>query len=460
MFPTALPVATAIRSAASWRPCRPGRRRPTRTISPAARTDPRTAVKATDPISAPTSRTPEKAVTAVLVRRSTTPLVTSVVRLGGLWCALGPLRPGGRFPPLSNHFPCLRHGLPIGVRCRRTGREVADETKVVKRKLARATRPSRGITATSRRRSPTPGRGGGAGINNAGQDAQTWSDHTDVRPTPSSPCSGSRTPIATTVGCSWRRSMPMRSRSGCGSPGHLARPRQHLQASQRAISRPVRARQRDRVDRRPRQQRAERRHLHDAPSQGRELDLTARARSRPRWATCWESAAFKGQALDEPKALGLIAQAQGLLAEVSACATDPLACRTTVGSSLVAAVLPSGRSVQVGTAATAFATVWTPVAGLPHMPSAFARHVHPRELHVPNDPNPGTNQVTGAPNTPVDIPPGGSQTSNDRHHPLRRHFSDGNVGVALRPSWPAPTGEPSTRSSCRRRPRRCLTSSP
>ena len=73
--------------------------------------------------------------------------------------------------------------------------------------------------------------------------------------------------------------------------------------------------------------------------------------------------------------------------------------------SMVAAVLPSSRSVQVNTPATAFATVinLTPttaiscsIALLSSMPVSF----------VYQTTNPATNQVTGSPNTPVDIPAG------------------------------------------------------
>jgi len=78
-------------------------------------------------------------------------------------------------------------------------------------------------------------------------------------------------------------------------------------------------------------------------------------------------------------------------------------------SSLVAAVLPSSRSVQVNTPATAFATVinLTPsiatscsIALLSNMPVSF----------VYQTTNPATNQVTGTPNTPVDIAAGAGQS--------------------------------------------------
>ena len=80
-----------------------------------------------------------------------------------------------------------------------------------------------------------------------------------------------------------------------------------------------------------------------------------------------------------------------------------------VDSPLAAAVLPSSRSVQVGSAATAFATLinggpatatgcgLAPITGLP---ADFSY-----QTTVP-----GTNALTGAPNTPVSIPAGGIQT--------------------------------------------------
>src|SRR5439155_3413295 len=76
---------------------------------------------------------------------------------------------------------------------------------------------------------------------------------------------------------------------------------------------------------------------------------------------------------------------------------------------LVAAILPSSRSVQVGTPATAFATILnagqttatavriTPTSGLP---IGFAFQMT----------DPSTNAVTGTVNTAVDIPPGGGQS--------------------------------------------------
>ena len=79
------------------------------------------------------------------------------------------------------------------------------------------------------------------------------------------------------------------------------------------------------------------------------------------------------------------------------------------GPSLVAAVLPASRSVQVGTAATAFATIINAssvtatscgLSLLPSLPATFSYQTT----------NPATNQVTGPPNTPVNIPAGAAQS--------------------------------------------------
>jgi hypothetical protein len=76
---------------------------------------------------------------------------------------------------------------------------------------------------------------------------------------------------------------------------------------------------------------------------------------------------------------------------------------------MVAAVLPISRSVRVGTSATAFATAIVvgtgtatgcTIAPLTSVAATFAYQAT----------NPATNQVTGAPNTPVDIPGGSAQT--------------------------------------------------
>ncbi len=79
------------------------------------------------------------------------------------------------------------------------------------------------------------------------------------------------------------------------------------------------------------------------------------------------------------------------------------------GQSLSASVLPASRSVQVGNPATAFATIINagPAAGLGCAPS-LATNVPASLAFQTTDPN--TNQLTGTPNTPVDIPAGATRT--------------------------------------------------
>src|SRR5262249_19793047 len=82
---------------------------------------------------------------------------------------------------------------------------------------------------------------------------------------------------------------------------------------------------------------------------------------------------------------------------------------TTEVATLAAAILPSSRSVQVGTPATAFATVINP--GIPTAAGvgiALNTGVPGPFAYQTTDPN--TNLVTGTPNTPVNIPAGGRQT--------------------------------------------------
>ena len=76
---------------------------------------------------------------------------------------------------------------------------------------------------------------------------------------------------------------------------------------------------------------------------------------------------------------------------------------------LLAALLPASRAVQVGTAATAFATILNAgtvaavncgLTPIPPLPAAFLFQTT----------NPATNALTGTPNTPVDIPPGAAQS--------------------------------------------------
>ena len=83
--------------------------------------------------------------------------------------------------------------------------------------------------------------------------------------------------------------------------------------------------------------------------------------------------------------------------------------RVDIGTETRAAVLPSSRSVQIGTPATAFATIVNPGPR-----SAVGCRITPASSIAANfvfqTTNPATNQVTGTPNTPVDIPPGAGQT--------------------------------------------------
>jgi hypothetical protein len=78
-------------------------------------------------------------------------------------------------------------------------------------------------------------------------------------------------------------------------------------------------------------------------------------------------------------------------------------------SNVVAAVLPSSRSVQVGTPATAFATIINagqePAMGCMISPMSTV----PASLSFQTT-DPATQQLTGSPDTPVEIPPGAAQT--------------------------------------------------
>jgi hypothetical protein len=80
-----------------------------------------------------------------------------------------------------------------------------------------------------------------------------------------------------------------------------------------------------------------------------------------------------------------------------------------ITAALAASVLPSGRSVQVGNVATAFATILNGgpgtalgcrLAPVPSLPATF--------LYQTTDSL--TNALTGSPNTPADIPAGGGQS--------------------------------------------------
>jgi len=82
---------------------------------------------------------------------------------------------------------------------------------------------------------------------------------------------------------------------------------------------------------------------------------------------------------------------------------------TTAAAALVAAVLPSSRSVQVDSPATAFATVINPGLGTAHGVGIALNTSIPANFTFQTT-DPGTNLVNGSPNTPVDIPAGKSQT--------------------------------------------------
>ena len=83
--------------------------------------------------------------------------------------------------------------------------------------------------------------------------------------------------------------------------------------------------------------------------------------------------------------------------------------RRSGSSNVVAAVLPSSRSVQVGTPATAFATIIN--AGQETATGCGISPIStiPATLSFQTT-DPATNQVTGTPNTPVDIPAGAAQS--------------------------------------------------
>jgi hypothetical protein len=76
---------------------------------------------------------------------------------------------------------------------------------------------------------------------------------------------------------------------------------------------------------------------------------------------------------------------------------------------LVAAVLPSSRSVLVGTAATAFATIINAGSGTA-TGCSLAPGTGLAATFAFQTTDPATNHVTGTANTPVDIPPGAAQS--------------------------------------------------
>jgi hypothetical protein len=112
-----------------------------------------------------------------------------------------------------------------------------------------------------------------------------------------------------------------------------------------------------------------------------------------------------------------------------------------LGAALVAAVLPSSRSVQVGTPATAFATLINTaqatasgcgLSPLTSVPATFTFQTT----------NPTTNEVMGAPNTVIDIPPGTAQsfvlavTPSAPFAPTEVAFSFACVNTDMAPSIP------------------------
>src|SRR5215831_15756981 len=77
--------------------------------------------------------------------------------------------------------------------------------------------------------------------------------------------------------------------------------------------------------------------------------------------------------------------------------------------SLVAAVLPSSRSVQVGIPATAFATIINTGAATASSVGISLQTNIPATFSFQTT-DPQTNALTGSPNTKVDIPAQGSQS--------------------------------------------------
>ena len=89
-------------------------------------------------------------------------------------------------------------------------------------------------------------------------------------------------------------------------------------------------------------------------------------------------------------------------------ATSLVLARASSQPALVAAVLPSSRSVQVGTPATAFATIINSGPGTA-IGCSIAPLTSVDATFIYQTTDPVTNQVTGIANTPVDIPQGASQ---------------------------------------------------
>jgi uncharacterized delta-60 repeat protein len=82
---------------------------------------------------------------------------------------------------------------------------------------------------------------------------------------------------------------------------------------------------------------------------------------------------------------------------------------TSTSTPLVSAVLPASRSVQVGTPATAFATIINP-SGSTAAAVSIALNSPIAATFSFQTTDPATNQPTGSPNTAVDIAPGGTQS--------------------------------------------------
>jgi uncharacterized delta-60 repeat protein len=82
---------------------------------------------------------------------------------------------------------------------------------------------------------------------------------------------------------------------------------------------------------------------------------------------------------------------------------------TSTSTPLVSAVLPASRSVQVGTPATAFATIINPSGSTASAVSIALNSSIPANFSFQTT-DPATNQPTGSPNAPVNIAPGGTQS--------------------------------------------------
>ncbi|PYO03662.1 MAG: hypothetical protein DMD91_00380, partial [Candidatus Rokuibacteriota bacterium] len=98
---------------------------------------------------------------------------------------------------------------------------------------------------------------------------------------------------------------------------------------------------------------------------------------------------------------------------------------TTANAVLVAAVLPSSRSVRVGVPATAFATIINAATTTAVGCTLGVSQSLPATFGFQST-NPATNQVTGTPNGPVDIPAGSADCADRRRAHLRlRQSGDG-----------------------------------